>query len=389
MSFIEKNSNSSIRGLFNEVVRQMTGNGDPLKNEITDAYFTFLDYADYATFETASNSGTNHVILKPTSLIDPMITGSEIYTWGLTMFIDNNQLKASWGVMKADGSAGGQITNVSGFSGAINGSVSGVSSGTAGGCIAELSAGRYDDLFGAGEGPSGNTDNDGTFPPNNSNLHGFGLKMTDHGFGLVVYHQTKVRNWKQFGTLVIQRPVKNDGTTLVKVSSTDKAPLFAVWNNLDYGKDIDDPVWYSSVVMEDDVSYSSPTFIFKDYFESPVGSTSDFYSRYDRYKQPDKYALIDFESTRTLYRLPTGWDLPLTQDNKEVPLVFPFGLTTNRNVYLENMDIICVGPSSVFTFGQDITINVFGNPGQQREYKVYNASKDCKGVVVALLKDIL
>lgn len=373
MTHVERTGFNTARSLMNKIVQQLTGYGNSGENEIVTPYFEFLSYVNYSAFETASNSGTNHVVLRPTSNIDPMITGTEVWTWGLTLFLDSGQLKASWGVMKFDGTSGGEINNVSGISGAINGDPGAVSGGSEGGCIAELSAGSNSTL--------------NTSIPNNSNLHGFGLKVTDHGFGIVIYHQTKVTNWKQFGVLVIQRPVKNDGTTLVKVDATDKAPLFAIWNNLDYGDGIDDPLWYKSVIMEDDKSYSTSTLITK-HVNRPTGSGS-FYDINDRYRNPDKYSLIDVESEHTLYRLPTFWELPLTQDNKEVPLVFPFGLTTKRHVYMENIDIICVGPSSVFTFGQDIEINVFGTPGEQREYRVYSASTDCKGVVVALLKDIL
>lgn len=380
--FIEKSSFNSVRGLYTDIVKQLTGNGNPINNEITTSFFEFLtpQYANFVAFE--ADAAGLFVTLKPTISVDPMVLVTDVWTWALTLFIDNDQLKASWGVMRFDGSAGGEIDIVSGFLGAVNGDPSQMND-VNGGAIAELTAERNDKLVDEGQ-PSGGLQ-DGTFPPDNSNLHGFGLKGTDHGFGLVVFHQTKVRNWKQCAALIIQRPVKNDGTTLVKVAATDKAPLFAVWNNLDYGEGFDDPLWYKSVVQEVDKSYSTSTRISK-HVNRPTGG---FFDLNDRYRSSELYSLIDQEGPNTLYRLPTRWELPLTQDNKEVPLVFPFGLTTSRNVYMENMDILSVGPASVFTFGQDIEINVFGTPGEQREYRIYSSSTDCKGVVIALLTTVL
>jgi len=379
--FIEKNSLASVRELYTYIVKQLTGNGNAIDNEITIPYFEFLitQYADFTAFE--ADAAGMFVILKPTIAVDPMVLGTDVWTWALTLFMHNDQLKASWGVMKFDGSAGGEIS-LGSIATAVNGDPDNMNT-VSGGCIAELTAERNADLVDEGQ-PSGGT-TDGTFPPDNSNLHGVGIKGTDHGFGLVVFHQTKVTNWKQCGALIIQRPVKNDGTTVVKVAATDKAPLFALWNNLDYGAGLNDPLWYKSVVMEDDKSFSTSTLISK-HVNDRLNSTFDIN---DRYRNADLYSLINQEGQHTLYRLPTEWELPLTQDNKEVPLVFPFGLTTERNIYMENMDIMCVGPSSVFTFGQDIQINVFGTPGQNREYRIYSSSTDCKGVVIALLKTVL
>ncbi len=233
--------------------------------------------------------------------------------------------------------------------------------------------------------PTASSDYNDTLAIGPSNLHGYRCTITKRGFVLAVFSQIDVKDWRDFGFVMIQRPVDCDGNTLVD----RKAPLFAVWNNLDpaTGNKItisqttpggNDPRWYKSVLLEEDVFNSVGSQVAESLNNSTVLTTEVKIEKDPDIKQ------IHFENKETLYGWPVLWNHAITQDNNEIPLVFPFGLTTSRFCYLEELDLACVGPACVFTFGQEIDLTVFT---EARKYQVLTQSSSSDGVTVGVLID--
>lgn len=345
---------SDINELFKSIVLDLTGrNENALLPDA--AKFEFISPFD----EFALPSATS-VLLRASTKVDPLFPATpaaDDLVWGISLYIESNTIKMSWGRMRFDGSSNpvnqGELNTDS------QGST--FESLSMAGNIAQLTAATRTDT--------------GTKDVSPSALHGYRLTLSDRGFSLVVFHQNKIKNWKQFGAVLLQRPVKNDGVTL----TTGKAPIFVVFNNLDFSaaaSTFGDPRWYKSVLWETDVAQSVGTDVHIEVTPTTVDPQPN--------KKPNTIRNIHFENPNTLYAFPVNWETPITQDNNEVPLVFPFGLTTDRFSYLENMDLMAVGPACVFTFGQIIDLTVFG---QARQYQIYSASEPCNGVIVAVLVD--
>lgn len=321
-------------------------------------------------FTVVGAPASDAVLLAATNAVDPLLPASpqpSDLIWAISLSKNRfqssvaqpDQLIVSWGNMQADGDPT--------FSEIGNGQV----------------VGYQKEAF------MSNTEN-----PNNdtraispSALHGYRCTVTNRGMTLAVFSQRDVESWKGFGLFTIQRPVDCDGVVL-----TDrKAPLFAVWNSLDAApadgmRETEenqpaplgdgDTRWFKSVVREDDVFTATTS------AEIPGGTFLSGTAAKE--SKAWNVSQVHFENKQTLYAWPTSWSQPITQDNNEIPLIFPFGLTTNRFAYLEELDQTCVGPACVFTFGQVIDVTVFGEP---RKYQMLTPSKDCNGVVVGVLVD--
>jgi len=316
------------------------------------------------------------VILRATSAVDPLIISdtADDLNWGISLREDNAQLIVSWGRM-----TGGDNT-----ADATNSELSPGGGGFRLGNEAEMTA--PDSPLNAGihppSTPGSAPDGRDTAPVSPTNLHGFDITVTDRGFVLAIFSQIDLQDWRDFGLIVIQRPVDCTGTTLVD----RKAPLFVLWNNLDpatgthriLGSDtagLGDQRWFKSVLLEDDVFNSIGS-------ERTESTDATFAANETPANKDPDIRQVHFESTDTLYGWPTAWQQPITQDNNEIPLVFPFGLTTSRFSYLEELDLVCIGPACVFTFGQEIDLTVFSGA---RKYKTLTPSSQVSGVVVAIL----
>lgn len=345
--------------------------------------------ADFAKFELLGYSGilasdptdllevpwdsVTSVLLRATNRIDPQISATpsdDDIVWGISLFLDGNQLRMSWGNMRWDGrqdvddgpfatSPRSELwatqpihenpRNIAFLTAVDSGAGASPALGT-------------DPIAGLGSGES----------------HAYAVSLTNRGFALAVYNEQRVNNFQHFGFVVMQRPSRSDGTTL----TTGKAPVFSVFNNLDFlnqGHTEVQPRWYKSVVQQADVKYAAGSKVSMPTMSDTSTSIENF-----PHLRPDLYSLIDLAGPHTLHAWPTDWEQPITQDNNEIPLVFPFGLATGRFTYLQEMDMACVGPSCVFTFEQEIDLTVFG---ESRKYKVFNESDECNGVVVAILRD--
>jgi hypothetical protein len=73
----------------------------------------------------------------------------------------------------------------------------------------------------------------------------------------------------------------------------------------------------------------------------------------------------------SIHHFPNAWRSPVTTDDGEYVLVFPFGLTTTRMAYTEEMDLIAISKGPAYQGGQAVNINVYG---EAREYTAYSSN---------------
>lgn len=66
-----------------------------------------------------------------------------------------------------------------------------------------------------------------------------------------------------------------------------------------------------------------------------------------------------------IHHMPNEWEGPVTNDDGEYILVFPFGFCTSRTAYTEEMDMIAVSKGPAYQGIQAVDINVYG---EQRQY---------------------
>lgn len=67
----------------------------------------------------------------------------------------------------------------------------------------------------------------------------------------------------------------------------------------------------------------------------------------------------------TMYQVPRTWASPVTTDKGEYVLVFPFGFTSPRVAYIEEMDLVAISKGPAYQGVQPISISVYG---QTRTY---------------------
>ena len=73
----------------------------------------------------------------------------------------------------------------------------------------------------------------------------------------------------------------------------------------------------------------------------------------------------------TMYQVPRSWKSPVTTDRGEYVLVFPFGFTSPRVAYIEEMDLVAISKGPAYQGVQPISISVYG---QTRTYTSFSSN---------------
>lgn len=73
-----------------------------------------------------------------------------------------------------------------------------------------------------------------------------------------------------------------------------------------------------------------------------------------------------------IYPFPKTWDAPVTTDNDEYVLEFPFGFCTDKLAFTEEMDMIAVSKGMAYQARQEVPITVYG---EQRLYTALAINK--------------
>ena len=170
-----------------------------------------------------------------------------------------------------------------------------------------------------------------TYPRPNKYRYTYRITITNRGFGLVL-NPDNVFNAVQTNTtaFILQRPV-NPQTGVVRTTNSDGTPdgtlpIFVMFANADTGGT---PQINMSVVREIDVNASSPI--------RSLASPSYF----------------------NLYKSSMGWNHPNILSNLTHVIKVPFGLATDRHMYMEEMDICAFVHAGSFINGQAVNIDTY------------------------------
>lgn len=299
------------------------------------------------------------LLLRATPNIDPTIPGgfntSDII-WGMIVNYTSNSFSVAWGNMRRDGA-----NDV----GRVEISSNGLSDGRRSITVVPPRRTRG----------SGNSVQVIVESINASNPYGYNLTVTDYGFALVAFNQTKAFDFSNNSVTCVQRPINPDGSVYLD----NKAPLFAIYNNasqISAGTNFfrEYFVWYIDVLRESDFKSTEAA---RDLF--PPGGTgaavarsiSNFpHRRTDIFKYLARRNFsnpTEYNQTRSIYEWPLDWEQPRTTDDGNIAYIFPSGLTTSRFVYPQELDLIGLGPAEAFAFGTNIDVNRFS---EAREYTV-------------------
>lgn len=167
-----------------------------------------------------------------------------------------------------------------------------------------------------------------------SNSHGYHLTITDRGTVLFVYDEANQTDFKLCSMLDIQRPV--DQTTGVELI-TDEAPVFAI------SKDYNRRSFMSSVVT---TKYSTITTERKNIQNSGNGILNGY---------------------------TMSWPRTSVQEDGTFSLSFLHGLTTQKHVYFQDIDLFCKSCAVEYLFNQGVTVSVYGE-ASDRTYTTYTST---------------
>jgi len=204
------------------------------------------------------------------------------------------------------------------------------------------------------------------------------LAIYNRGFAFVAWPQVFTEDLKFTTVFTIQRGVGCDGS----VPSTGQKPLYLVTNVSATGSqvysgsatgwNIDGPrtAWFYNVIREVDTTAPLPT------WQSMTGNGSPSINDGpgNPINQPGNYALNYTPAVisdprellgQSLNYFPTRWRTPVTNDNNEYILVFPFGLCTDRFAFSEEIDLIAVSKADAYQSEQIVPVDVYG---QKRSY---------------------
>lgn len=167
--------------------------------------------------------------------------------------------------------------------------------------------------------------------PNNGISYSYQLSLTSRGWALGFWANSRSNSVTNNCIIAVQRPV-NPSDGLPRVSGD--APIFAFWRNITTtGSE-----FYWGTVREKETT-SSYTY----------GNTS-IVSRYN------------------FYKITTNWAHPNVFDNSSHVVKFPYGFSTTRHLYLDEVDLISLVSSASYSSLQDIKITMYGE-ADERKYR--------------------
>jgi hypothetical protein len=165
-----------------------------------------------------------------------------------------------------------------------------------------------------------------------TNVYAYRHTIVPRGFVIAMWTNQKVNTLNDGNTMLcIQRPV-NPKTGAMKTTGT--LPVFSldVTSGRSSGQEIE-----MTVVREKDVNFASP--------KRRIGTPS----------------------FHNLYGMSMNWNHPNILSNITHVIKFPFGLCTDRHIYMEEMDLISLVQATSFIAEQKADITMY-TPAQTRTY---------------------
>lgn len=174
---------------------------------------------------------------------------------------------------------------------------------------------------------------DSCYPQDFVSVYSYRITIVPRGFAMMLWKNDQPNVLKPGNTmLVIQRPVQPGGTDAGKYREDGRIPIFAL--DVQAGRPVGEEIMFS-VVREEDRNAATP--------QRGVGKPSYF----------------------NLYGLNMGWNTPNILSNYTHVIRIPFGLCTERHIYMEEMDLIAMTQATCFILDQTAELSMYA---QAREY---------------------
>lgn len=165
------------------------------------------------------------------------------------------------------------------------------------------------------------------------NVYSYRAVFNRRGFALAMWRNNKVNEVAPGNSLIcIQRPVTPGGASAGSVRETGRIPVFTL--DIQYGRPKGKEIMYS-VLREEDINTPSPV--------RNIGEPSYF----------------------NMYGFNLGWLHPNILSNTTHVIKVPFGLATERHLYMEEMDLISLTQATSFIVDQPAELTMYG---QTRRY---------------------
>lgn len=93
-----------------------------------------------------------------------------------------------------------------------------------------------------------------------------------------------------------------------------------------------------------------------------------FAATLDTAMYPDEISELTGKLGSTMYRFPNKWEGPVQTDTGEYVLVFPFGFSTEKVSFTEELDMIAVSKGAAYQGVQSVNLNVYGSARTYTSY---------------------
>lgn len=193
----------------------------------------------------------------------------------------------------------------------------------------------------------------------------YNLVTSDRGFALAVIALGQENNARYCNSVCIQRPT-NPISGAIK--DTPKAPVFAVSTQvIDRATIVADSSFVSLFANHDEAQAERPSAVSTDDFG--LYPVFQYGLVRDEIIQRSETPLIPLGNInrRVRYTFDFEWHQPPQLDNFNHVIKFPFGLSSTRHIYLEELDLLGLVYAGSFPPEQTSTIDLY-TPSQTRTY---------------------
>lgn len=199
-----------------------------------------------------------------------------------------------------------------------------------------------------------------------SKPYSYCLTIVNRGFAINAWNQIQTESITTQGTFVVQRGVGCGGS----VNIEGQRPLYLVTNicpkngviNTSTSSNGSIPagptkLWFYQVVREKDTIIPKPN------FERIAYTLNDGFGELALLRTSISDSME--RQGNIMNRFPNTWKAPVTSDNGEYIMIFPYGLSTNRFSYSDEIDLIAVSKADAYQANQIVPLTVYG---EEREY---------------------
>lgn len=172
------------------------------------------------------------------------------------------------------------------------------------------------------------------YPRPYQSVYSYRITIVPRGFAMMLWKNDQPNVLAPGNTaLVIQRPVQPGGTNAGKYRETGRIPFFVL--DIESGRPTGEEIMFS-VAREEDINTALRA-------KNTIGAPN----------------------TNNLYGINMSWNHPNILSNFTHVIRIPFGLATDRHLYMEEMDLVAMTQATSFILDQVAELDMYG---QAREY---------------------